>query len=244
MLEVPSFWKNYVSFLKVSNYTAKLPIGTKKVILASYVNGDYSKLEKMNCYSENDVQDSSEFCENKFCDGECINYFNIVDTIIIPYENEVFSANSPLSDLEFIPMRYVSSKYSSVDLDNYLKLNIHDSSFEFSIVNDEIIKTSFQEGWLAVAYQGLPISKDGLVIPIDSKILEALSYYLDMKMAEKAAWTKDMSYLKIADNFYQKWNRAARIASSSVDILKHTGQKDEFIRSFQNILPMKNYYKP
>lgn len=96
---------------------------------------------------------------------------------------------------EYTPMRYASDLYHS---GRHCTENIaeqaacRDTDFTY-ILDEQYIKTSTKEGFIQIAYQAIQTDNEGLpMVPDDTKITEALKYYILWQYAEPAYYRKDV----------------------------------------------------
>lgn len=93
---------------------------------------------------------------------------------------------------DFLPLSYASDIYHSNLHSNDCPDKTCESEYSYSI-NNGYIYTSFSEGFIQIAYQGIVTDEDGFpMIPDNVKFKEALKYYILLQYAEPAYFRKEV----------------------------------------------------
>lgn len=88
------------------------------------------------------------------------------------------------------------------------------SGIGYGTINGGYIHTSYEEGYIYVAYKGLPLDCDGFpLVPKDPKVNEALQYYFMYRLALRG-YKHPVVDFKTA---YQLWEKTYPAASNSIN---------------------------
>lgn len=95
---------------------------------------------------------------------------------------------------KYTPMRYASNIYhSGAHCSENINEQANCTSNYTYILNSQYIQTSEKDGFIQVAYQAIFTDSEGMpMIPDDSKIKQALKYFILWQYAEPAYYRKDV----------------------------------------------------
>ena len=140
------------------------------------------------------------------------------------------------SDCNFVPLLYSSDIYHSSYHSNDCPDKTCNSSESYSINNGQIY-TSFPEGDIQMAYEGIVTDEEGLpMIPDNTSFKQALKYYILWQYAEPARYRNEVTrdvYEDIKTQYFWYVGQASNSLNMlSLDRMKSL--ENGLIRLFQN----------
>lgn len=257
-LKVPQIQEQSVAFLEVENHHAEIPNGFQMVLQIAR-NNEWVKEEKNKCTPKviiNEISDNIENNEECLDCGGCIDKTIITDCNGYIIENGEIVDYRPSFDLKFnyqhwLNNRFYKSKYTPVRLSNHTLYNSIvckqkvDECIgcidEYTIIGttEKRIRTSFQEGSIAMAYlKNATDKKTGYpLIPDEISYITAITYYIKWKISEWYQWNGRQGSESMAQDNERKWLKYCRQA-------KNNAKMPKSIDDFQDLLEQTHYLIP
>jgi hypothetical protein len=222
IMEYKSALKHSITLLKVKNHKAKLPKGLVKIDIVMYnhspqrVGSLFIKEAIIPSFDgQCDYKITGEYvgtdCED--C-GVVLSHKPLIESLIYPFSSK-FRAQENISSV-FKPMKYAMH---SLEMKRYhLKECAADAdSFAEYSVKSGFIHTNFPEGDILLSYYSQNLDDEGyLMVPDDSRIITALTAYLEQQAAYKEyIQKKDQASRIYYTDMKQNWNMKLSSARSS-----------------------------
>lgn len=254
-LKVPQIQDQAVAFIEVENHHAEIPKGFQMVLQIAR-NNRWVKEEKNKCTPEviiNQITQSNEDCID--C-GDCMDNIVITDCNGFIIEDGDIIDYRPYFDLKldyqpWLHSHLYKSNYTPVRLSNHTLFNSIvckekvDECIgcidEYTIVGttEKRIRTSFQEGSIAMAYLRNAIDeKTGYpLVPDEISYITAITYYIKWKIAEWYSWNGRQGFESQAAKAEERWGHYAKQA-------KNKAKMPKSIDDFQDLLEQTHYLIP
>lgn len=244
-LEHMSVYKMYeesVAFIEVKNHQCLLPSGFHALIQIALNNCAEV------CASDIANNTTSEESEETYpvlidCKGQPITDVELA--YYRPYFNYAASyfgwTTTQLYTSCFSPVRLSSNNFfNSIVCKESNYENIYaQSEHEYTIIQGEIIRTSFKEGQIAVSYLKQITDKETgyPLIPDDISVIEGITQYIIMKISTKEFYNNKEGAFNKMEKAEIQWNKYCSQAKSKMFM-------PSSIDEYENILQGRNYLIP
>lgn len=254
-LKVSQIQEQSIAFIEVENHHAEIPNGFQMVLQIAR-NNEWVKENKDKCSPENIINEITQNNEDCLDCGDCNDNMLVTDCNGYVIEDGEIVNYIPYFDLKFdyqhwLKNRLYKSKYTPVRLSNHTLYNSIvckqkvDECIgcidEYTIVGttEKRIRTSFQEGSIAMAYLKNAIDeKTGYpLIPDEISYITAITYYIKWKISEWYQWNGRQGSESMAQDNERKWLKYCRQA-------KNNAKMPKSIDDFQDLLEQTHYLIP
>lgn len=256
-----------VFFGEVRNHQLQLPSFTDSVIQIAK-NNEWTPGSD-SCTAEEIVtevccdceQQPVEECSSAFCDGICsgdIKYIP-VDHLGNPlFEKDRYeyrpNINVLMEYFNWVSSDYFKYKWTPVRLKNHSFFNslvceednteglYSNSEEEYTIVGNKILRFSFKEGFVAVAYNRQMLDSNGYpMIPDHFSFVTAVTKYITMKLMERAYYSGREGYENKVKKAESDWQWYAGQAGSKA-MMPSLDQLQNMLDQRQYLLPRIHRY--
>lgn len=241
-MSVYNLYEEAVAFIEVSNHQCLLPSGFHALIQIALNN--CALIVPSDIIEETTEEESSEKYPVLIdCNGKPLTdvelayyrpYFN--------YQASYFDwTNTRRYSTCFSPVRLSSNNFFNTIVckeNNYE--NIYSSSeSEYTIIQGEIIRTSFKEGQIAVSYLKQVTDKETgyPLIPDDISIVEGITQYIIMKISTKEFFNNKENAVNKMQKAEAQWNKYCAQAKSKMFM-------PSSIDEYENLAQGRNYLIP
>jgi len=250
-MQTPSILEEAVAFIEIKNHQAELPTGLHSIIQIAKNNSFSKNVCPANVILDStDLEDASEEvaegCEPVAldCNG----------TPITGYEVAYYR---PYFDLQYEYSGWSNSSYyrnySPVRLANHSFFNtlvcpedeaVYNSSQDEYTVSGDIIKTSFREGSIAIAYyrQRLDTETGYPLIPDDVSFTTAITMYITMKYMSRMWYMGREGYGDKMQKSEADWQWYCKQASNKAFTLHGVDQYQNLLEERNHLIPRLNRY--
>lgn len=239
-----------VAILKVNNYTAELPSPIKYLTQVAKLNNHNNY--DCNCCSIETEEFIEEGCD---CEESCYQDFNESNEYIIPgtytakYSYLDFYRSFKRNKIE--PMKLANGAFFNSlvcrELDNEISSYYNNCEHQYSIVGTSglnAIRTSFKEGWVAVAYVRTPTDEETgyPLIPDEPNHIQAINYFVRWKIAESLAWVGREGFANIAIQSEERWLKYIRQANNTAKMPSGAADYEDLKNQSLYLIPKTNKY--
>lgn len=247
-----------VAFIEVRNHQFELPKRIDSIIQIARKNNWSRQDESCTpCNMLNDLQDTlPESSSSCYIGGKCSSADDLV-----PLDCD----GSPLFDTELVyyrpyydfraeyfdwrNSRYYKEKWTPVTLKNHTFFNslvcpeesdglYNNSKDEYSIVGNKVVRVSFQDGFVAVAYNRYLLDDDGYpMIPDTYSAKTAVTKYITYKISERNFYANRAGSESRLQKAESDWQWYCKQAGNEILMPKGVDQ-------FENLLRQRNYLLP
>jgi hypothetical protein len=258
-MKIPSAQEERIAFMEVKNHQAVLPNGLHYIIGIARDN-HWVKTDPTTCPSEvatalAEVAAITDPCTNTDACG------NVIDCIPVdcygrPLDKD-FTYYTPYFDLQgeyygWCSTNYYQEKYTPVRLANhsffnslvcqdpdmsdvYRNQSCHD---EYTIIEQSVLRFSFKEGYVAVAYLGQKVDDKGYpMIPDNEYARNAVTYYMAWKTKQRESYLHREGALALSREAQLQWN-------SYIKKFKNNAKMPTGVDQFQNLMEQSRYLIP
>ena len=254
-LKVNQVQEQAIAFLEVKDFHAEIPKGFQMVLQIAR-NNRWVEEEKESCTPcvvIDAIEEEVPGCCTDTVVTDC-NGFVIENNDVVEYK--------PYFDLRFnyqpwINSHYYKSNYTPVRLSNHTLFNsivckekvdeCIGCTDEYTIVGlqDKRIRTSFQNGSIAMAYLKNAIDDETgyPLIPDQISYITAIVYYIQWKIAQMYDWNGREGYARIAQDKERLWTRYAKQAKNYTKMPKSLDDYQDLLEQSHYLIPdHKKYY--
>ena len=249
---VPAY-EQAVVFLEVSNYQASLPSNIHMIIQVAK-NNLWSEEDKK-CFCPNDITDmpgqctvtvSTEEGESETVDPcECEDWGldEYVPNFAAAYEFGVWTGSN-LYRSTYSPVRLAEHSFMGTlvcEQDPQLYDNVFD---EYTIVNGDTLRFSFETGSVAVAYYRQPLDEDGYPkIPDHYSYVTAVTKYITMMLMQVDFYSGRQGAQARYQKAEQDWLIYCNQAGNHALMIKGVDEHQNWLDQTQHFIPkLKRYY--
>ena len=254
-MKIASAQEEAIAFLEVKNNEAILPNGLHYIIGVARDN-KWTKEEPTTCAS--DISDALCTTDDTCEDCDCADSTVIVDCHGRRVDGEEFTYYRPYFDLQgeyygWCNSRYYQENYSPVRLANhsffnslvcqnpsesdiYRKGTIHE---EYTIIANSVLRFSFKEGFVAVAYlrQKVDETTGYPMIPDNEYARSAVTYYMAWKTKQRECYMHREGACQLAKDAKADWE-------SYVKKFKNYAKMPTGVDQHQNLMEQSRYLIP
>lgn len=267
-VKVPCAFEQAVSFLEVRNFESPVPNGFQMILQVAKYNRDWRRggmgQLKFNIGQEVGVNDSlalngqanstpsptpTPTIEENSCScsatSVCDDCFTFRE-LQIKYSPMI---NDPNYRQNFTPIRLANHTFfntlvcKEIDQSPYKPDSCSD---EYTIVGttEKKLRFSFQEGLVALSYIKTPLDKETgyPLIPDDYYYINAITYYVKWKMAERYAWKGREGFISAARDSERLWLSYSRMAKNDAMMPKTLDQLQNMLEQTHQLIPNHNLY--
>lgn len=257
-----SLYEETVAFIEVSNHQCDLPTGLHSIIqVAKYNNWRGSSKEKRegllcpknivdNLIPEEQIERKVDIPVCLDCEGKPLNDYDVA--YYRPYfDLQYFYASwcSSKSYRQFSPIRLANHTFfnSIVCEEKNSEINslYRNSTDEYTIIKGEVLRFSFKEGYIALAYhRQVTDTETGYpLIPDHYSYVTAITKYVTMKILEKLFYAGREGASQKLQKAEADWHWYCGQAANHAMMPKGIDQWQNIMEERQYILPRtKRYY--
>ena len=237
LIFVPEAMQQIVKFLPVQNYEADIPKDLQRVVQIVKDNR-YSTIQSKYCPTDKDTGEEEEQILNK-CGAEdktnCSPLFKAINLDFRTFSSLVTYKHN------FSPVRLSDAKFfgSKVyeDYDPFDK-----ARYEYTIIADTKFRFNFKEGYIALSYDKiLTDNEDTPMVPDIPAVVNALTYYIMWKVAERNMWAGRQGYGDLVKYSYQNWEKYAGMAIAELKMPNTIDELQNLYENTSHILPPDEY---
>ena len=160
----------------------------------------------------------------------------------LPANSDLQSKLDGIDMLQWAPMRLTTSPYHQSLCLNESLLNCQVCSHEFSVSSELILTTTLQSGVIMVAYIGVPMKDDKLLIPDNEEVKEAImSYVLYRYWMSKYNMMEDGSEQRMK-HYLTMWNTLSKKAAGNLN-LPDVNELENLMSQFNRLVPRENRFQ-
>jgi len=226
--------------LEVTNYQAKLPNDFHRMIQASYskvATGPFYAIRyATGSFDSGSVtNDASESTDSTYPDSDLIVLaMRLYD---LDYEAALILINNdPSMRGTLNGMLNQMDGTSITSLSNIQSIEGGTTTDYTYIINNNYIKTNVIDGYITLAYQAIPLDKEGYpMIPDDESFFEALYWYINMKLLYpqwKSGQVRDAVYYDAR----RSWNYFSKQAYGNA-LMPNKDQMESIMNTWHKIVP-------
>lgn len=246
-----------VSFYEVKNHSANLPIGVESIIQIAR-NRDWSNLDKKNDMTVEKL--SCQLPENPYEEGSCdknVKYIPVDADTNHPIFNEDRYEYKPNVN---VLMEYVNWKTSDYYEQSWTPVRLKNHSFfntlvcqeedglythskdEYTLVGNRVIRTSFKEGQIAIAYYRQMLDEDGYpMVPDHYAYTTAITKYITMMLMQREFYASRKGATQKLQKAEMDWQNYCGQAGAR-SMMPNLDQLENMLRQRQHLLPKQNRY--
>lgn len=245
-----------VAFVEVKNHQAKLPNGLHNIIQVARDN----HYERKEICPVNVMIDSTTLPETKedidIKDPDCCPIPINCDGV--PIELYDVAYYRPYFDLQYeysgwMGSRVYQERYTPVRLSNHTFFNsivceedknlYQGCSDEYTIIADTI-RTSFQEGSVAIAYRRQKVDPETgyPMVPDEVSVISAITYYITWKFMARMWYMGREGYSDKMQVAEQQWHWYCGQAGTKQMMLYGEDQHQNFTETRNHLIPRRNNY--
>ncbi len=245
-------YEQVVGFFEVKNHQVQVPSWLHMIIQIAK-NNEWTTDDKK-CFCPTDISDIS---------GSCTVSVETEEEVVIvdPCECEDWGLEEYVPDFNatyqfgvWTGSNLYKTSYSPVKLANHTFMNslvcdedpaIYDNIYdEYTIVNGEVIRFSFQEGSVAIAYWRQKVDNNGFpMIPDQYSYMEAIANYIIMKRAKRDFVNQRQGSSTVWKALYQEWLIYCNQAANHAMMPKGVDEHQNLLEQGQHFFPkQKRYY--
>lgn len=256
-----------VAFIEVKDHKAELPSGLHAIIQVAR-NNDFKKdeLTPLNIAYDTDFRCLEEKEYSDDCDFKDIVHINLLedrDYVFLdcngnPIEKLERKYYRPYFDSKLYANLWITSdfykaKYTPVRLANHNFFNsvvcqedpeLYSTCVDEYTLSDNVIKTSFKDGSIAIAYYKQRVDEETgyPLIPDDYSVITAITMYITMKIMQRSWYLGREGYGDKFQKAEQDWHWYCKQAKNK-SIIPTTDDEWENIYDIRNnLLPFKSKY--
>jgi hypothetical protein len=246
-MNIRSSYEEAVSFIEVSSYQCEMPLGLQAVIQIAR-NNCFSSVERL-CPSQviESISSTTEQAPQDpvpiDCQGTPLEAFDLAyyrPYYDLTYEYSMWMQSSIYSSC-FSPVRLKTNSFfnSIVCTEQNSESLYKTSSDEYTIVNGNILRFSFESGQIALAYLRQITDKETgyPMVPDFAPYIEALAQYVIYKISSRNFYRNREGSLAQLQYAEKEW---AFYCGQAKNRMMFGGGVDQF----QNILDQRNYMLP
>ncbi len=249
-----------VRFLQVNDWQTLLPNNFHYVV-------QIAKNQQAITITETEISDTDEVIGEPETD-----YPVCLDCNGVPYEGYDVAYYRPYYDLKYeykffygnktfqrcyVPVRLATSSFfnSVVCSDDNSDCNIllngdlkntglyKSSSYEYTVVKDEVLRFNFQEGIIALAYTRNITDKDGLpMIPDDYSVTTAIVSYITMKIMKRLFYLGKEGSVSKLQKAEEDWNWYVSQAKSNAKMPQTIDEYENLMNQRSYLIPRRRQY--
>ena len=248
-------YEEAVAFLEIKNYTAELPVGFHKIIQVAK-NINWEKPKEKTCpanviFDATIEEDNVGTLINQIKD-KCIKDYvmtdcrgNLLEDFNVAYYRPYFDSlyfyvdwrKSEIYNRNYIPLRLSTNTFFDSQV-------AEDKNVEEYIITDGVIKTSFEEGQVAISYYRHKIDPTTgyPMIPDDISFIQAVTYYVTWKYMQRMwylgreGYTEKMTYSEKQWVWYCNQAATKNILPSTID------EYENFTDTLKDFIPSRRKY--
>lgn len=248
-LNIPNNLEEAVSFIDVKDYHAPLPKHLHLIIQIAKYNGSLGKEFKECCneIKKNNINKSDNYVLG--CDEPIESKPSVMNGLSQKY---IEWMQSDFYKRGFEPIRLSNHTFfnSVVCRDDETK-NIYRKPYcheEYTIVGsiNRKLRFSFRDGVIAISYYRNMIDPETgyPLIPDNIRHINAITYYIKWKIAERLNWSGREGFGRLAEENYQLWDKYVGQANNYTAMPKTIDDYQDILDESNSLLPnFKRYNK-
>lgn len=237
-------------FAKVKNWTLELPsnfIAVIQIVKNNLVNDPDNPPQQTDSSAVilNPKADTPVALD---CNGMPIDAYDVAyyrPYFDLQYEYSLF-LKSPIFKTKYSPVRLSTNSFfgslvctPNGDFDDLYK----SSKYEYTIVNGQILKFSFEKGYVAIAYLRTPTDNNGLpLIPDDYSFITAIYKYITMKLVESEFYSGEQGAGQRYQIAVREWQWYVKQAKTKSLIPQTIDEYENLKNQMLYLIPRRNVY--
>lgn len=225
-----------VKFLTVKDFQTNIPKDVVNIIqLGKYNN--YST--DCSCFDEIYRNIERDYSNPNTVEG-CQLLKENDNSFCIIFEKDFYWYTLPYYIENFTPIRLSSS----VMFDKCLQYdNSYQCSYEYTIIEGEVLRFNFRNGIVAIAYEKIKTDENGYpMIPDNISVITAIVYYIRYKQSEFEFFNNQQGSEKKMQYSKMQWETYCKQAVSELMIPKSIDEMQNLYESHTKILNTNPYY--
>lgn len=260
-METPSILEEAVAFVEIKNHMAELPIGLQSIIqIARNVNWtkDQNKFCPANVLLDTNNIESVDSSAGELkapvpldCNGTPLSDYDLA--YYRPYFDLQYEYNgwtdSNYYQQDYVPMRlanhsFFNSLVCPEDENIYAQDNTYDGGLSEYTISDNMLKTSFKEGSVAIAYyrQKLDPITGYPMIPEDVSFTTAITKYITMMYMSRMWYMGREGYSDKMQKAEADWQWYCKQASNKAFTLHGVDEHQNLLEQRNHLIPKINRY--
>jgi len=257
-MKIASAQEEAIAFIEVKNNEAVLPNGLHYIIGIAKDNY-WTKEEPTTCASDVVEAICADDCVDCNCADECV----MVDCNGLRLDGKEFTYYRPYFDLQgeyygWCNTSYYQERYSPIRLANHSFFNslvcqdpdVSDiyrkgsSHEEYTIIENSILRFSFKEGFIAVAYlrQKVEEGTGYPMIPDNEYARSAITYYMTWKTKQRECYMHREGACALADRAQIQWERYIKKFKNFAKMPSGVDQHQNLAEASRYLIPRHNRY--